>query len=569
MAKKKLITKSFRTLVGALGPEIRHGQGVYIYDTNDSEKDYAFFTLLSGASEKAERFAIDFVSQKTAPYLDCTRSKNIAKPDVFLRSIITELLAELEKEGLVEHGSTRHNFCVVFVKSSTMYIGRVNSCPVFYMKDRKLRQLFKQPRSRGEESIQIGSVNIENGDKLVLCNEDLIKNLTKLELRNLLLTENDLSLLCSKIQMLAARYEETEKPRLAVVNFKENPRRNISMLNSRNIAMVAALAFFIMLLFSWGDITRMIHTAPLGYIVKKQRNIVERAMDKVIQEGKLNKPELVVEGLRVPYDAVPDGKGNIYIVDDGESKIIKFNAQTGQKNLIGEKIKLQFPTGIDIIGDRLYATDLSQQVSKVFIFKTDGTYVGRAPDDRSIMVSMHNPKSVAAVKGILYVCDRGNNRILSFDPDGTFQKKTDLSKGYREPNGIAVTEGGDLFVTMKLSGIVAKISGKNITPFTLFREENGETKKVSLSKPSGIAVDALGFVYISDTSNKRLVAANPMGSVIGILDQDNFKEFETAYPMGVKVDSKNNYLYLVTSNRYSYDSSCEGKCNGKVWRIKI
>ncbi|HPI77299.1 MAG TPA: hypothetical protein PLK80_11255, partial [bacterium] len=137
------------------------------------------------------------------------------------------------------------------------------------------------------------------------------------------------------------------------------------------------------------------------------------------------------------------------------------------------------------------------------------------------------------------------------------------------PNGIAVADSGDIFVTLKLSGTVLKIVGKEITPFTLFEEKDGENARISLNKPSGIAVDSQGFVYIADTAARRALIANPMGKIAGIIAQDSLDDLQSYYPMSVKLDPKGQYLYIVGSNRYSYDAGCENVCKGKIWRVKL
>lgn len=568
MAQTKLIVKSYRTLAGVLGPETRFGSGVYLYDSNNTQKDYAMFALVTGLPETAERFCLEFIADRATPYLDSTRTKVITKPAAFVKGLIAELYSEIESGGYVEPGSAYHSFAVALVIGNTLHLGRINSCPVFFMKDRKFRQVFKTPKSRGPESIQVESTIIDEGDHLVLCSEDLIKHLAKLELRNVLLAEEELNLACSKLLMLANRYEEVAVPRLMILNFRKNDEKIATFFTKRNIGVVAALAVFIMMLFMWGDITRTLKQTREGYIEKKQ-NLIERITRGVQPDAKTYNPELVLDGLAVPYDAAIGDDGILYIVDDREERVIRFDPHTGRKELIGEKIKLNFPTGIDVNGNRIYVADFSRQVNRVYILTTDGAYVGRAPDEISVKISMRNPKAVIAYKDSVYVCDRGNNRILIFDPDGTFQKSIDIPKNkFLEPNGLSLTGSGELFITLKLSGTIAKISGRTISDFTLYREENGETQKITMDKPSGIAAGPQG-IYVADTANRRVLETNPMGKIVGTIDQETLKDFETFYPMSVKLDKKRQYLYIIGSNHYSYDVACEGKCQGRIWRIKI
>ncbi|MFA6451774.1 MAG: NHL repeat-containing protein, partial [bacterium] len=250
--------------------------------------------------------------------------------------------------------------------------------------------------------------------------------------------------------------------------------------------------------------------------------------------------------------------------------IIRYDPKSGQRSLIGEKADLTFPTGIDYSDDRIYVSDFSSVASRVFIFSEKGSLIGKIPNEKSRDVSLRNPKAVASFENSLYLCDRGNNRVLVFDRDGAHKKTINVPEIFREPNGIAIADNGDIFITLKLSGAAAKITGKSVSQFTLYEDDqSGGNRKLTLSKPSGIAVDKQGFVYIADTQNRRVLIANPMGRITGIIDQDKLKDFETFYPMSVKLDSQKQYLYIVGANRYSYEPSCEGKCQSKIWRVKI
>ncbi|MFA6448657.1 MAG: hypothetical protein WCX65_04245, partial [bacterium] len=321
MARKKLIEKSFRALVGTLGPNTRFGQGTYIYDTNDSVRDYALFAIFTGMTADAERFCLEFLAEKTGPYLDCIRTADLSRPASLLKEILTDLMNRLETGGHVEPNTTYHAFTVVLVKGGAAYIARINGCPVFYMKERKFRPIYHQPKARGRESLQIEAVPIDNGDRIILASEEMIKHPTKLELRNVLLAGEDLALACSKIQMLATRYEEIDSPRLMIIHFRRNEAKSTALFTRRNTAVIASVALFIMLLFLWGDIVRLVNTSSIGYIVTK-KNIFQRAAESVSNETKDYSVEQVYAGLAVAYDLTVGPDDVLFIVDDKEPGII-------------------------------------------------------------------------------------------------------------------------------------------------------------------------------------------------------------------------------------------------------
>jgi len=568
MATKKLVERSYRTIVGTLGRDTRLGEGTYIYDTNDSTRDYGLFAVFTGMTPDAERFSVEFLAEKTTPYMDSTRTTELTKPVNFLKEIIFELIAKLESGGLIEPNTAYHAFTIVLVVGDTFYIARVNGCPVFYMKDRKFRPLFQAPKARGRDSLQTATSKIDEGDRLVLCSEAMIKHPSKLELRNVLLAGDDLALACSKIHMLASRYEEVDSPRLMLIHFRRNEEKTQTLFTRRNAIVVCAVALFFMILFLWGDIVRLVDSSDIGYIVNK-KNLFQRAVESVSKDTKKYTPELVYDKLAVAYDAAVDNNGVLYIIDDRENKIIRFDQKTGESSMIGGDADLTFPTGIEVTPDRIYVSDFSSVVSRLYAFDMNGALIGKIPNNRSSNIALRNPKSLAIYDNNLFVCDRGNNRIVIFGQNGSDNKVIDIPKSYREPNGISITESGIMFVTLKLSGSVVKIEGKSISRFTIFEDESGKTQKVALSKPSGIAVDKEGFVYIADTANRRILITNPMGKITGIIDQDTIKDFESFYPMSVKLDPARQNLYIVAANRYSYGPDCEHECQSKIWKIKI
>lgn len=576
MARQRIVQSSYRTLVGVLENGHKFGAGTYLLDSNDTSKFYAIFAVFSGLSPEAEKQSLELLAAMVEPYSEVYKRGELARPGAFLKQLIEEFMKLQEEKGIVEPGSARHSFAIALVKNNAMYIGRINECPVFFLKDRKFRRIFKAPKGRGAASIQVEGVSISDGDRVVLSNEEMVKNLTKLEVRNILITEDDLNLACNKINMLASKYEETAAPRLMIVKFKARNEDNQALLTKRNFAVFGALAVLLMVFFLWGDIIRLISASPVSVVFQKNRGVAERIVESV--KSSIQAPsydfELVYDKLLVPYDVAIADDGVLYIADDSETKVVKYNPSSDFRDEIGEKAELRFPTGIDVLDDRIYVTDFS--INKVYIFRTDGSYAGVIPDSRSYMVRLINPKSVKATgKGAgrtVYVSDRGNNRLLKFDHEGTYLNEGTIKmpSGFSQPNGMAVTEGGIIYLTLKISGQVGKISSKNIvTDFLIFHDGESGSEEVRLSKPSGIEVDRKGNVYVCDTGNQRIVIANQMGRLVALLDSEKVEDFKSFYPLSVKLGPKGDYIYIVASNRYKYNPQYKSRCKGKIWRMKI
>lgn len=112
----------------------------------------------------------------------------------------------------------------------------------------------------------------------------------------------------------------------------------------------------------------------------------------------------------------------------------------------------------------------------------------------------------------LYVADRNNNRIQMFDKDGVFVMQWG-SKG----------------------------------------SEEGE-----FDSPTGISVDANGYLFVVDTGNNRVQKFAPDGSFIMAFGENGKGEGKFSFPQGIATDDKGS-VYVTDSNHLiqKFDSTCK------------
>ena len=128
------------------------------------------------------------------------------------------------------------------------------------------------------------------------------------------------------------------------------------------------------------------------------------------------------------------------------------------------------------------------------------------------------------------------------------------------PSGVALDESGNLYIADTGNNIIRKVSGAVITTFAGRRPgngtagysgDNGPATNAQLSSPGGVAVDAAGDVYIADTSNNviRKVSNGTIDTIAGTGrwgysgDNGPAKNATLNGPEGVAVDAIGN-LYI-------------------------
>src|SRR5450830_1871608 len=134
-------------------------------------------------------------------------------------------------------------------------------------------------------------------------------------------------------------------------------------------------------------------------------------------------------------------------------------------------------------------------------------------------------------QGNLYVADGGdNNSIRKIDLNGVSTTLAGSTEGYAEgaptaaafntPSGLAIDAAGNLYVAdtgnnairkIKPDGTVSTLAGDGLAG-----DKDGKGAGAQFNGPVGVAVDAAGVVYVTDTYNDRIRRIAPDGTVTTI-----------------------------------------------------
>jgi hypothetical protein len=193
---------------------------------------------------------------------------------------------------------------------------------------------------------------------------------------------------------------------------------------------------------------------------------------------------------------------------------------------------LNNPVGVavDAAGDLFIADrgnsvirDIVQATGNIITVAGNGTSGYTGDGGPATAASLNNPTGVAVdAAGDLFIADRGNNvirevvhatgKIITVAGNGTSGYTGDggpaTAASFNDPTGVAVDAVGDLFIAdmgnnvirevVQANGNIITVAGNGTSGYT---GDGGPATAASLNNPVGVAVDAAGDLVIADAGN--------------------------------------------------------------------
>jgi len=257
-----------------------------------------------------------------------------------------------------------------------------------------------------------------------------------------------------------------------------------------------------------------------------------------------------------PTGVAVDASGNLYIADSNNLRIRKVNSAGTITTIAGNGIRgfsgdggpatgasLYVVTGVavDAAGNLYIADPYSDgggRIRKVTPAGTISTVAGNGltggggDGGPATSASLNVPNGVAVDSvGNLYIADRNNRRIRRVTPGGTISTVAGggfsgfsgdggpaTSASLFSPSGVTVDAAGNLYIAdtsnyrirKVASGIISTVAGNGLFRFS---GDNGPAISASLQVPIGVAVDAAGNLYFSDSRNYRVRKVTSAGAI--------------------------------------------------------
>jgi serine/threonine protein kinase/DNA-binding beta-propeller fold protein YncE len=214
--------------------------------------------------------------------------------------------------------------------------------------------------------------------------------------------------------------------------------------------------------------------------------------------GSTSQSVVAIGGLEGPDDVAVDGAGDLVVTDPAQHRVLELAAGMTNPTVL-PFTDLGEPTGVavysrDARGDRaVFVTDSAH--NRVVELLAHSTEQAELP-----FSGLAGPSAVAVSRhGALFVIDRDNERVLKLPWAATVPTVLPFLIG--RPDDVAIDSSGNVYVTDGGDNRVTKYDRATSTSTTLpFK---------GLNHPEGMAIDAAGNVYVADTGNNRVLKLPP------------------------------------------------------------
>ena len=222
----------------------------------------------------------------------------------------------------------------------------------------------------------------------------------------------------------------------------------------------------------------------------------------------LNSQQTFISGalITAPQGLVFDREGHLYVANQGNNTIGKFDASGTLLATIGSPATLNDPMGLamDAAGTLVAANFGSQgpAASSVSRFDAAGNFLG------SITNQINRPLGVTVDgAGHLFVGNWFLNTVSEFDAGGAFLATIGSSSEITNPGGLLTGAAGELYVASEGGSVVSVFDASGAYQSTI-------GSGAGLVSPAGLARDRLGNLYVTsgtDSSNAFISKFNAAG----------------------------------------------------------
>ena len=296
----------------------------------------------------------------------------------------------------------------------------------------------------------------------------------------------------------------------------------------------------------------------LSYFSGEKREIVAQKktgwMDRLsgVAAGQQTQADKLFFQLVRPYGVGVDSQGKIYIADEKVLAVFIYNPEDGKVEMIknGQHARFKLITGLTLDdADTLFVSD--SMLNHVLVF--DKQHKVQA----SISQGMKSPAGLAVdnENRFLYVADSDLDQVLVYDADPPYNLLRTIGKpgtkheattpgDFSRPTNVAVDKDGNLYVSDTFNDRVEIFDADGAFVRTFGKAGDGPGY---FARPKGIAIDADGHVWVADAVQDRVQVFTPEGQLLIWMGGHGLLPGQFNTVAGVTIDKNNR---VITSEQY-------------------
>ena len=363
-------------------------------------------------------------------------------------------------------------------------------------------------------------------------------------------------------------------------NFSPNASENIVRFNGVAAMVTAVTATTLTVRVPTGAVTGKITVETGGKRISSAKDFTYIYTVSTLAGNGIagfKEGEGLVAEFKLPFGIVTDASGNVYVGDGGNNRIRKVTAAGVVSTLAGngnsgfvdgpaDVAQFNNPEGVavDASGNLFVADFANYRVRKISgggVTTVAGNGIAGFKEGDALAAQFFDPEGIAVDESEnLFVAEYGNSRIRKIAAGVVTTHAGNGIEGFKDgaatnaefdsPFGVAADASGNIYVGDFRNNRIRKITGSTVVTFAGdgmdgFKDGPGVTAQ--FTRPQGVAVDALGNVYVADRGNHRIRKITKDGTVTTIAG-DGTPGFKNGtgvnaqfyFPSGIAVDASGN-----------------------------